>query len=394
MGFFDFIKKATSQIQQNNTPIGVKNTVPEEDKKYYQPDSYYTSKAHEGTVFEKNVLTFDEYKKRSIASKNGLYVPEILLLEYCSNGAYPGPKNGYPGFWWFEYGIRDVGAMLKSLEERNFIKWAPISNSVMRLTISSLKEILEKHNLSVSGKKAELVERVISSISDEQLETLNLERKYELTDLGKSELAENQYIPYLHRHKYISVWEMNNYLYNNNPSNLGYRDILWREFNKQSGEHFQNYDFGLYRNTRLNMHDFLMEESKYKTALHMLVEVASFDLSGLGNGDKPERNDQSWRELRYQSKLVNLFFDEEQEATIPPGIITYFKKLYELLEMSEIEFKNYIYEGFSKIKIHERVFLPDECANIVLSSLGIEERKIKNSKKVAEARLKELLSLR
>lgn len=393
MGLFDFIKKATSQIQQNSTPVGVKSTVSAEDKKYYRPDSYYTPKAHEGTVFEKNVLSFDDHKKRSIPSKNGLYVPEILLLEYCSNGAYPGPKNGYPGFWWFEYGIRDVGAVLKSLEERNFIRWASISNSVMRLTIPNLKEILEKYNLSVSGKKAELVERIISSISEEQLVALNLERKYELTDSGKVELAENQYVPYLHRHKYMSVWEMNHYLNNDNPSRLGYRDILWREFNKQSGEHFQNCDFGLYRSTRLYMHDFLMEESKYKIALHMLVEVASFDLSGLGNGDKPVSSDKTWRELRYQSKLVNLFFDDEQEVIIPPGIINYFKKLYELLGMPENEFKNYIYEEFSKIKIHDRVFLHDECANIVLASLGLEERKIINSKKVAETRLKKLLSL-
>ncbi len=393
MGLFDFIKKATSQIQHTNTPLGVKNTVPEMDKKYYQPDSYYTPKAHEGTVFEKNVLTFDEHKKRSIPSKKGLYVPEILLLEYCSNGAYPGPKNGYPGFWWFEYGIRDVGAVLKSLEERNFIRWAPISNSVMRLNIPSLKEILEKHDLSVSGKKAELVERIMCSISKEELETLNLERKYELTDLGEIELSENQYVPYLHRHKYMSVWEMNKKLNNDNPSHLGYRDILWREFNEKAGEHFQNCDFGLYRNIRLNMHDFLIEELKYKSALHMLVEVASFDLSGLGNGDRPEKNDCAWREIRYESKLVNLFFDDEQEVIILPGIINYFKKLYELLEMTENEFKNYIYEEFSKIKIHERVFSEDECANIVLFALGMEERKLKNSKKVAETRLKQMLSL-
>lgn len=393
MGFFDFIKKTTSQIQKNNTSLGVKSTVPEEDKKYYQPDSYYTQKAHEGTIFEKTVLTFDEHKKRSIPSKNGLYVPEILLLEYCSNGAYPGPKNGYPGFWWFEYGIRDVGAILKSLEERNFIRWAPISNSIKGLTIPRLKEILEKHDLSVSGKKAELVERIMCSISNEELENLNIEKKYELTDLGKSELAENQYVPYLHRHKYMSVWEMNQKLNNDNLSHLGYRDILWREFNEMSGEYFKNCDFGLYRNVRLSMHGFLIEELKYKTALRMLVEVASFDLSGLGNGDRPEKNNSALRQIRYESKLVNLFFDDEQEVIIPPGIISYFKKLYELLEMTENEFKNYIYEEFSKVKIHERVFSEDECANIVLSALGMEERKLKNSKKVAETRLKRMLSL-
>ena len=88
-----------------------------------------------------------------------------------------------------------------------------------------------------------------------------------------------------------------------------------------------------------------------------------------------------------------MFFDDEQEAVIPPGIINYFMKLHELLGMPENEFKENIYEEFSKVKIHERVFSHDECANIILASLGLEERKIKNSRKVAETRLKKMLSL-
>ena len=40
------------------------------------------------------VIAFDERKQISFPSKNGLYVAEILLLEYCSKGKYPNPKNG------------------------------------------------------------------------------------------------------------------------------------------------------------------------------------------------------------------------------------------------------------------------------------------------------------
>ena len=61
--------------------------------------------------------------------------------------------------------------------------------------------------------------------------------------------------------------------------------------------------------------------------------------------------------------------------------------------MPTADFIQYVYEQFSEIHIHERVFTEDECANIILSEIGLEERKIKNSCKVAEKRVKKALGL-
>lgn len=97
MGLFDlFKKKDKTDVAPKVTPV--KTSVPESEKKFYQPDSYYTDVVAEGTAFERRVITFEERKKTAIPSKRGLYPAEILLLEYCSKGTYPGPKNGYPGF--------------------------------------------------------------------------------------------------------------------------------------------------------------------------------------------------------------------------------------------------------------------------------------------------------
>lgn len=136
MGLFDsFKKKAGNSVDQKPNVL----TVPESEKKYYQPDGYYTAKIYEGTPFEKTVITFDERKKTSIPSERGLYVAEILLLEYCSYGKYPAPSNGYPGFWWFEYGIRDVAAALKSLELRGFIKYGSPYDTLTGWKVADLK---------------------------------------------------------------------------------------------------------------------------------------------------------------------------------------------------------------------------------------------------------------
>lgn len=165
MGLLDFLKK--SPFSNKNEP-----PIPDNEKQYYRPDSYYVSVTHPGTVFEKRVIPFQERKSISFPSKRGLYVAEILLLEYCSYGKYPHPQNGYPGFWWFDYGIRNVGYYLNSLEKRGFLRMD-----------------------SIKGK-------------------------YTLTELGELELNENKYVPLMHKTKdkttedtkfgpVFNVWEIN-----------------------------------------------------------------------------------------------------------------------------------------------------------------------------------------
>lgn len=252
MSIFDlFRKRSKKQVEENTliprqkttTQTAKNSTISVSEKKYYQPDSYYTEKAHEGTVFEHEVITFEKRKNTCIPSRNGLYVAEILLLEYCSYGTYPAPKNGYPGFWWFKYGIRDVGGMLRGLDELGYIQFKSVKDSVSKLTIAQLKEILTHHNLSTSGKKSDLVERVVSSVSEENLLGQGVEPKYELTDFGKQELEENEYVPYMHKHPYttteddnfgptFNVWSINIKLGSGDKSN--WRDVVDLEEKKRN----------------------------------------------------------------------------------------------------------------------------------------------------------------
>lgn len=375
MGLFDFFK---SKPSPKSVKERLANTV------------YVSSKPQVQVAHQiEEVPSLQSRLQNCTPSKMGLYPHEIMMLDYAHT--YKTSGNTFQAFWKFKYSVLNPQSILDSLIHRGFIKAGNVKGCLEKLKVSEIKDLLTKVNQKTTGKKAELVERVLDSYSNEVLENMFTVRYYELTDTGKAELAENEYVPYLHRHDYMNVWEMNYYLHYENPSHLGYRDIIWREFNKQSMEHFQNWEFGLYRNTRLNMHSFLIEEKKYKSALHHLLEVVAFDLSGLGNGEKHLKQNPFLKDKLVEFKMVNFFFDEE-EVIIPPGIINYVRKLYDALGMSENEFRQYVYEDLATIKIHERVFSSEECANILLSILGIEERKIKNSKKVAETRLKAMLS--
>lgn len=225
MGLFDLFKSKTEReltidVEVVKPPAPPKGpripSVSKDEKKYYQPDSYYKNYDASGN----KVVRFDERKKISYPSHRGLWVAEILLLQYCSYGTYPRPKYGYPGFWWFEYGIRDVEKYLSSLEDRGFIRRCLPNESLSKLTAAELKDILKANGLPVSGKKQELVDRILGNVDFDHLTSIVEDPKYALTELGAQELEDNFYVPFIHKLKNnaeanalfgpdFNVWEVN-----------------------------------------------------------------------------------------------------------------------------------------------------------------------------------------
>lgn len=123
---------------------------------------------------ENYIMTFEEIKKCTIPSENGLYVPEILMLHFCKR--YPMPEGTvHYAYWWYKYGVKDVEGLGKSLMDRGFLK------------------INDKTN------------------------------KYELTERGKKELNDNEYVPYMHKKEQyndFTVWHLNKKLGTGDKSNF------------------------------------------------------------------------------------------------------------------------------------------------------------------------------
>lgn len=216
---------------KNGNPYADPSSVAEDERPYYRKDEYYKFYASVDSDGDR-LRTFEEKKATTYPSVNGLYVSEIMLLEYVSYGDYPKPSGGYPAFWWFQYGIRDIGHTLEPLAERGFIRWASKSSLIDHLTVTDLKALLGHFHLKTSGAKAVLLERAHSEIQEDQIPDDLLKPKYELTEKGKEELKANAYIPYMHKSHYhnyeepylLNVWSLNRAYKGNMPSN--WRDIV------------------------------------------------------------------------------------------------------------------------------------------------------------------------
>lgn len=366
MGLFDFLKKkkpipSSSNIQQEVSSSQV--------TQYELPTPLFIKKeVAEVSVEQDSPPPLSSLLKAATPSKQGLYPHEIMMLEYAPH--FKTSNNTFQNFWYWQYSITEPQIILDSLFEREFTEVGNLRSALEKLKLSEIKEELKLINQKVTGKKVELIDRLMEYGNIDALTKKYSERYYVLTPKGEQELKENQYVSYLHRNRYMSVWEMNQRI---SQTNYPYRDILWGYFNEQSGVHFQNFDFGLYRNIRLSMYQFLMEEKKPQTAFHMLCEVLSFDLSGLGNSEKTlfewEQNNPKYYLMIYESRTEHFFPYETTTLIIPPAVSAWFAEMQTILSLDDKGYREAILRELHDSHPPRRIFTDEECADIVIADI-------------------------
>lgn len=100
----------------------------------------------------------------------------------------------------------DVMKIIKKLIGNNFIFITNTPEIALNyLKVTELKDILRKNNLKLSGKKEELIDRLINSLDDSSLNRLDLPQIYKATSLGKNILEETEYISHFYPHHSITI---------------------------------------------------------------------------------------------------------------------------------------------------------------------------------------------
>ena len=327
--------------------------------------------------------------KDAIPSKNGLYPHEILMLSYASNYKTTLENNIYQSFWLDKYYVDNPNTILKSLVERGFIDIGDISQTIERLTISELKENLASINQKTNGSKQELINRILINIPENILNKRYPHRYFKLTDLGKQELLDNQYVPYLHKNDFLNIWELNKLA----PTEKNYRDLIWECFNKQSLKENSNYNFGLYCNIRFKMGLFLLEENKIKEALYFFCEVFKYDNCLLDNLAKNLLDRQDKKDfLILLNTKVNLFFTHILQ---PPKLLECFLHIQKKLEISEQKFQDILYNNFYKIRTELCMFTEEELVKIIEYETKKENDKLNILYDIAKKReLQKIITLK
>lgn len=154
------------------------------------------------------------------------------LLYWCDMQSYP--VASYPSYFSDRYFIKNAAEIHKDWIDSGILAPPKIDEILKYKTVVELKEILKKNNLKVSGKKSELIDRILENNAfsvDAQNE--NNDPIYAISEAGRAILNNNKPWLYYHRMKnsdviplkfYKETWEHFQSLWKFVPSGL---DISW-----------------------------------------------------------------------------------------------------------------------------------------------------------------------
>lgn len=218
MDFFDFLK---SKQKVNVSIITHEPTKDEIAKQYADYCKAQAGKRHAEQDERANEY-FLSLSADDLADKNGLKPTEILMLSYLEKYSSGKPVAK---FWHYDYGVDDVRPIIKKLESMGFAE---------------------------NGK---------------------------LTEKGKAELNDNEYVYFYHRKSYAHLaFTLSEFCRAVNAQrDVPYRDLIWGKYNKLYMEAISSPK--KCRDLRYSMYEFLVDEKKFETAFSMLLEIPFYDMN-------------------------------------------------------------------------------------------------------------------
>jgi len=307
MGLFDYLKRAftSSKSIRNSKPspskvlnetqrrdiIGLTNKEIESFKK----DAYEKANAdRHRRLTEEAMKRSDEFSEihtnktkainiNDINNSKKDFSPltpyEILFLDYI-NGKSTKDSN-IAEYWTHEYNL-DYQAVIEKLFNNGYLQESDYKFNMTKYKLSELKDYLKAKALKVTGKKEELISRIINESPGEDSIAYFNNSFFQCTDKAIEVLANNQHIMYSHRHRNdigISVMDADNFK-NGNPL-LNHYPLFLEMLTKKLHEYEQDKRWSSYRNVILSMSIIYGDMGNHAKELELLLEVCYRDLSGL-----------------------------------------------------------------------------------------------------------------
>lgn len=241
----------------------------------------FSKKEVAGKGNQKNACDFIIKTEKEIPKFS--YLGQTVFLDWA-DGKSIKEKEDYPQYFFYDYGILNCKELHKNMIRENFLQEANIKIILLSKSVDELKKILEEYGLKKSGRKIELVERIIENNDFSKIDVSN--SIYELSEKGKEFIKKYNYILVL-RETSISISEFEKEKAKIEKP-LSTNDIIWSIYNKHSLRFFYEKDFGLYRNTIFEMANFLRKEGRNKQALLFELKGLYCDLSGKSNNNSTE----------------------------------------------------------------------------------------------------------
>lgn len=212
--------------------------------------------------------------------------PVVVVFLERANGHRVG--DDFPGYFKYQYNS-DPKKLLKKTQKNKLVIKSDYKIAIEKASSSDLKNVLKKHGLKVSGKKQDLIKRLVENFDEKTLKTEFPDAYWTLTEKGKKIVLENNHIIYYHKSQYLTNEIFLEDYHNAVQSEKNDPDAKYNAAIKlliaNLDKNLVQGNWGLYRNTMLSLSKTYQDKQEYETALNYLFKLWRIDLSGLSNNN-------------------------------------------------------------------------------------------------------------
>ena len=188
-------------------------------------------------------------------------------------------NDKYVGYLQYDCGITNPKLFHQQLIDEGYFRQANIGEVLETYKLPELKELLKGNGQTTTGKKDELIQKIINTSSQEYLAKIEKEKVYYvLSEKGRKYLQEKDDYVKVHQMQSIKLYE---YITEKQKGVLNnFNDICWSIYNKRTIKYSSQSNFGMVQYNYLDMARLLDSEEKYQRALEMYIRVLICVLNG------------------------------------------------------------------------------------------------------------------
>lgn len=182
MGIFYFLKPLFEQTKAPEPPLSTQEKKTTSLSQNKNTSLKFTLSSKERT-YDRHMLS------------EGIPLGDILLL-YKSDGK---PENDYvPSYLLYDYNINATDEY-DNLLGKGYLRWGTPKENLDILKVTDLKNILKFHQLPMTGRKQDLINRICDNLSEDEVSTFATDRCYKITESGSALLDKYKNVIWGHR---------------------------------------------------------------------------------------------------------------------------------------------------------------------------------------------------
>lgn len=206
---------------------------------------------------------------------------------YSQNNKSIRPNSLYPRYMIYRYDITDPHKFHIRMINEGYFEKANTMELLKTLKVSDLKEMLKKNGFKTTGKKEELILRLLDNVDKAYIDSFFKGDRQIFTISEKGNQWLNQNKIYIDFHNKSDRWNISFEDFvkfkHEIPFKGNFNDIAWALFNERKTLHetYSDYDhIGDLRNNLLHMSELLEEENHIENSIQYLMYVFWIDISG------------------------------------------------------------------------------------------------------------------